>query len=284
MKKQNGFTLIELLVVIAIISLLLSIIMPALGRVKIAAQKIVCRNNCRQQAIGINVYAEENNSYLPNLGNTGSWLWDVCFNATNLIAEYAGFEDDSDVFFCAANKSKKATDARFWQYSWLYTSPPSGVGSKPFTNEVEIQDESNLTESQLNSLYRVPPYIYLFDHYDEEGVSILDAQLVDGRDADWPRRLTHIKNTGAREMFLDAVISEGNYTFFEIEGGGIYTMSGGTLTDNSNHKSNKNITNGNRKYSLPEGGNVVFFDGHAEWRNFDEMSHKYTSDSMRFYW
>lgn len=50
---HSGFTLIELLVVIAIISLLMSIIVPALRRVKEEARFVLCANNQRQLLIGV---------------------------------------------------------------------------------------------------------------------------------------------------------------------------------------------------------------------------------------
>ena len=40
--KKKGFTLIELLVVLAIIAMLLAILMPALGKVKRLAERLVC--------------------------------------------------------------------------------------------------------------------------------------------------------------------------------------------------------------------------------------------------
>ena len=61
----NGFTLIELLVVIAIIALLLSILMPALNRVKEQARAVVSASNQRQAGQALNAYANDYEGYLP---------------------------------------------------------------------------------------------------------------------------------------------------------------------------------------------------------------------------
>ena len=63
MKKERskGFTLVELLVVISIIALLLSILMPSLQKAREQAKRIVCMGNIKQLAIGIVLYAEDNN-------------------------------------------------------------------------------------------------------------------------------------------------------------------------------------------------------------------------------
>lgn len=61
MKKNKGFTLIELLVVIAIISLLLSIIMPSLQKVKELAKKVICSSNLSQTGKALEMYEMDYN-------------------------------------------------------------------------------------------------------------------------------------------------------------------------------------------------------------------------------
>ena len=65
MKTQNkkAFTLIELLVVIAIIALLLSILMPALAKVKYQAQRVVCMANLSQWGLILTLYTEDHDGH-----------------------------------------------------------------------------------------------------------------------------------------------------------------------------------------------------------------------------
>ncbi|MBE0536284.1 MAG: type II secretion system protein [Phycisphaerae bacterium] len=66
MKTNNkAFTLIELLVVIAIIALLLSVLLPALKKVKDAAKAIVCASHLKQIGVAVSTYAESNDQWIP---------------------------------------------------------------------------------------------------------------------------------------------------------------------------------------------------------------------------
>jgi prepilin-type N-terminal cleavage/methylation domain-containing protein len=64
-KHRPGFTLIELLVVIAIISILASIMLPALSRASERARRIGCVSNQRQISLGLSMWADDNEFHYP---------------------------------------------------------------------------------------------------------------------------------------------------------------------------------------------------------------------------
>ena len=84
MKKHcsNGFTLIELLVVISIISLLIAILLPALGKAQAVANMTKCSANYRQLGLAEHAYANDYDGMIPG--------WRVGWYVK--VAEYTSFE------------------------------------------------------------------------------------------------------------------------------------------------------------------------------------------------
>lgn len=74
-----GFTLIELLVVLGIISILMAILIPALGKVRQQARRIAGMGNMREIVLAVNCFADDNNSHYPpsiaTIGYGDHWNW-----------------------------------------------------------------------------------------------------------------------------------------------------------------------------------------------------------------
>jgi prepilin-type N-terminal cleavage/methylation domain-containing protein/prepilin-type processing-associated H-X9-DG protein len=88
--RSCGFTLIELLVVISIISLLISILLPALGKAREASRTISCANNEHQVGIAMISYATNHRDTLPQGGRSGNPNGDhqICWD--DLLSTYLG--------------------------------------------------------------------------------------------------------------------------------------------------------------------------------------------------
>jgi prepilin-type N-terminal cleavage/methylation domain-containing protein/prepilin-type processing-associated H-X9-DG protein len=97
--RRSAFTLIELLVVIAIIALLMALLLPAIQKVREAANKMLCASNLRQIAIAAHNYHNDYSKLPPgalhSLKPNGTYLTNNVQNVGCLFLILPYMEQDN---------------------------------------------------------------------------------------------------------------------------------------------------------------------------------------------
>jgi prepilin-type N-terminal cleavage/methylation domain-containing protein/prepilin-type processing-associated H-X9-DG protein len=94
---RRGFTLIEILVVIAIIAILIGLLLPAVQKVREAANRMVCTNNLKQIALAAHNYHDTNNSF-PTGGRLPDDVGGVPTGRTTLWVELLRYLDQDNLY------------------------------------------------------------------------------------------------------------------------------------------------------------------------------------------
>lgn len=155
--QRIGFTLIELLVVIAIISILASMLLPALSRAKAQAQRIKCLSGERQMYLALSMWSDDNGQKYPwqvtaDLGGTRgtvqTWLH---FNAVQYELT------TPKLLVCPSSKKTAAMDfstnlatgfAGLRNAAFTYFI---GVETTPFTPKMHILGDENIFSTTNNA-------------------------------------------------------------------------------------------------------------------------------------
>ncbi|MBN1361787.1 MAG: type II secretion system protein [Sedimentisphaerales bacterium] len=238
-RRARAFTLIELLVVIAIIAVLMGILMPALARVREQARQQSCGTRIRQHVLALTMYANENDTKLPIPTTTGYWLQDIARNVANFMLRTGMTKE---IFYCPSN----APHQKYMDMFWLF-SGGEWDGTK-FTNNG----------------YLVSGYCYLLQNSSGNRAQIR-RYAKDTETKIWLKTVQE-KRPAIRELVIDSIMGQPapgekyGRNFATITAGGIYSQTGGTVSERSSH-----LTGG----GMPIGGNIGFLDGHTEWRKFE---------------
>ncbi len=127
--RHKAFTLIELLVVISIISILISILLPALGKARVAARTIQCASNQHGIVVALEAYSADHQQYYPParetndpalIGQHQQWcriIWAAgyiqagTYNNPNNDLQADNGGGDNNPFHCPEIKGRRSSNA-----------------------------------------------------------------------------------------------------------------------------------------------------------------------------
>ena len=137
--RKKGFTLIELLVVVSIISLLVSILLPALGRAKEAAQATKCMAQLKGIGCAVQMYLADNEDrfFLAGTGQIGVTWYNTDLGERYFAGEYLDMgqtdkgnscKDEGNILDCPTNKEGYAREyGYFVDYAYNIELGPNGT-------------------------------------------------------------------------------------------------------------------------------------------------------------
>ena len=227
--SRAGFTLIELLVVIAIIALLVSILLPSLNRAKELARNVVCLSNVKGINLGITLYANENDTWLPfayTYASGGedaiSWFERLSeFCDIGPVWEASDALTDADtIFSCPAHDNPVQPLWMSYGYNEKFGLIKDGVAlyNPPYApRQLEKFTEPSITIMLMDLFHGYPP------NPGADGFNMFDSHSEDGPEYRHPNKMAnflhvdgHISAADRDEVVLwgldeDAGIIWGDY-------------------------------------------------------------------------
>ena len=132
---KQGFTLVELLVVIGIVALLVSLLLPALNKVRRSGEMLSCSSNLRQIALAFSLYEKDNRGLWPILLTSGPTYRRTCegYSLEVLLSKYLGKEIIPSF---AASSQKVFGKVFICPASDVTTAPLNGPNSLAYVSDV----------------------------------------------------------------------------------------------------------------------------------------------------
>lgn len=147
--RRRAFTLIELLVVMSIIALLMSILVPVLGKGRRQARRMLSISNQRMIVRSINVYAADNDGRYPDsiatVGYGSNWGWQEPMKVAGYVSRFGpranrsmsaylrSYMESGKTLHCPLSPRRPKNLEEAWQAGEAWDNPDTPRNIDPVT-------------------------------------------------------------------------------------------------------------------------------------------------------
>jgi prepilin-type N-terminal cleavage/methylation domain-containing protein len=238
--KLPAFTLVELMVVSAVISLIMSILLPSLGRARAKAREVVCATNMRNWGTAFYIYASDSHGTLPHTDDRARNNPPDVYSPEHPEHEYCYID---------------LLPPLIGRHSWRDFSD----GTKPTNDIWQCPVAKILPDSAYSPQYK--PSLKGYHSYAMN--SYLEYDFDFGKQADTPVYASFLKLADCRAPSRTILMFEQTLDPKRGYGGqGGLSMAGRYTAEDARALSDRHW-----HYRNGFGSNVIILDCHLEWRN-----------------